>query len=94
MVKVDNTTMQVVGIPQKHNDELGTGWVAAIEARDVFGKIVSRVNVAVTGCEPNKLGAKLGRMFILNGKTNYWSPSGEQVIDLLANAVCAARPKS
>lgn len=94
VVKVDNVTMRVVGVPRRHEDELGTGWVAAIEARDTSGKVVSRVNAAVTGCEPNKLGEKLGRMFILNGKTNYWSPIGDQVVDLLANAVCAARPKS
>ena len=95
VVQADDTTMQVVGTPQKHDDKSGLapGWVAAIEARDKSGKLVSRANVAVTGCEPNRLGPKLGRMFILNGKTNYWSPTGDQVFDLLAHAVCEARPK-
>lgn len=84
---------RLAGTPLRHDDKLGTGWIAAIEARDAAGNMVSRVNAAVTGCEPNQHGPKLGRMFILNGKTNYWSPSGDQVLDLLANAVCAVRPK-
>ncbi|MBL8510480.1 MAG: hypothetical protein JNM52_02435 [Betaproteobacteria bacterium] len=95
VVQVDDTTVQVVGIPQEYKakDWLAPGWVVALEARDKSGKLVSRANVAVTGCEPNQLGPKLGRMFILNGKTNYWTPSGDRVFDLLAKAVCAARPK-
>ena len=95
VVQVDDTTMQVVGIPQEHKDKdgLAPGWVVAIEARDTSGKLVSRANVAVTGCEPNQLGPKLGRMFILNGKTNYWTPSGDRVFDMLAKAVCDAIPK-
>lgn len=92
VVQVDNLTMLVVGIPQRHEDKMDIGWVATIEARETSGKVVSKVNAAVTGCEPNQLGPKLGRMFILNGRTRYWSPSGDQVVDLLANAVCSARP--
>ena len=95
IIQVDDTTMQVVGVPKEHKDKDGIapGWVVAIEARDKSGKLVSRGNVAVTGCEPNKLGPKLGRMFILNGKTHYWTPSGDRAFDMLAKAVCGTIKK-
>lgn len=93
VVQVNGTTMRVVGVPKKQENKMGVGWLATIEAKDASDKVVSRINAAVTGCEPNQLGPKLGRMFIFNDKTHYWSPDGEQVVDQLASAVCHARPQ-
>lgn len=75
----------------RKDDPLGVGWIATIEAYDSANKLVSRASIGVTGCEANKLGPELGRMLIINNKTNYWTLGGGEIKDKMAEAVCAGR---
>lgn len=88
-----NTLTVVAGSHASHQvGGLGQAWLARIQVVDKSGKVVSVAPVAVGGCTAGPLGP-LGNMVSVNGApARAWHRGGDQVIDKMAELVCATAP--
>jgi hypothetical protein len=85
------TTLRITKDPDRRDSDGIELWVSPIEALTASGQVVARSTAVVSGCTPNKLGEKLGRMITVSGKVHFWSASGANNLDLIAQEVCGRR---